>query len=43
MKSFDSREYIINDFVEWDKHKQLQLNPAFRRRAVWGATRSSSC
>jgi hypothetical protein len=35
MKSFDSRVYSINDFVEWDKHKQLELNPAFQRRAVW--------
>lgn len=35
MKSFDSRVYSINDFVEWEKHKQLELNPAFQRRAVW--------
>lgn len=35
MKSFDSRVYSINDFVEWDKHKQLVLNPSFQRRAVW--------
>ncbi|RQH08698.1 DUF262 domain-containing protein [Bradyrhizobium sp. RP6] len=35
MKSFDSRVYSINDFVEWDKHKQLILNPTFQRRAVW--------
>ncbi|MBU2766207.1 DUF262 domain-containing protein [Acidithiobacillus ferrivorans] len=35
MKSFDSRAYSINDFVEWDKQKQLQLNPAFQRRPVW--------
>jgi hypothetical protein len=35
MKSFDSRVYSINDFVEWDKNKQLELNPAFQRRAVW--------
>lgn len=35
MKSFDSRTYSINDFVEWDSQKQLVLNPAFQRRAVW--------
>lgn len=35
MKSFDSRTYSINDFVEWDKQKQLVLNPAFQRRPVW--------
>src|ERR1700681_177757 len=35
MKSFDSRAYSINDFVEWDKQKQLELNPSFQRRQVW--------
>jgi hypothetical protein len=37
MKSFDSRTYSINDFVEWDraKPKQLELNPHFQRRPVW--------
>jgi hypothetical protein len=35
MKSFDSRTYSINDFVEWDNQKQLVLNPVFQRRAVW--------
>ena len=35
MKSFDSRTYSINDFVEWDGQKQLVLNPRFQRRAVW--------
>ncbi|UEP31769.1 DUF262 domain-containing protein [Burkholderia sp. B21-007] len=35
MKSFDSRTYSINDFVEWDAQKQLVLNPIFQRRAVW--------
>lgn len=35
MKSFDSRTYSINDFVEWDAAKQLVLNPVFQRRAVW--------
>lgn len=35
MKSFDSRTYSINDFVEWDSQKQLVLNPSFQRRSVW--------
>jgi hypothetical protein len=35
MKSFDSRTYSINEFVEWDKGKQLKLNPSFQRRQVW--------
>jgi hypothetical protein len=35
MKSFDSRTYSINDFVEWDSQGQLELNPAFQRRPVW--------
>jgi hypothetical protein len=35
MKSYDSRTYSINDFVEWDKSGQLELNPRFQRRPVW--------
>lgn len=35
VKSYDSRTYSINDFVEWDKAKQLELNPQFQRRSVW--------
>jgi hypothetical protein len=35
MKSFDSRAYSINDFVEWERQKQLELNPTFQRRPVW--------
>lgn len=35
MKSFDSRTYSINDFVEWDRQGQLELNPIFQRRPVW--------
>lgn len=35
MKSYDSRTYSINDFVEWDKANALELNPVFQRRAVW--------
>jgi hypothetical protein len=35
MKSFDSRAYSVNDFVEWDKQRQLELNPFFQRRQVW--------
>ena len=35
MKSFDSRVYSINDFIEWEQQGQLELNPAFQRRPVW--------
>lgn len=35
MKSYDSRTYSINDFVEWDASGQLELNPRFQRRPVW--------
>ena len=35
MKNFDSRAYSINDFVEWNDKKQLQLSPKFQRKAVW--------
>ena len=35
MKNFDSRNYCINDFLEWEKNKQLELNPRFQRRSVW--------
>jgi len=35
VKSYDSRTYSINDFVEWDASKQLELNPRFQRRPVW--------
>lgn len=35
MKKFDSRSYSINDFLEWNEKKQLQLSPKFQRKAVW--------
>lgn len=35
MKDFDSRAYSINDFLEWNDKKQLQLSPKFQRKAVW--------
>jgi hypothetical protein len=35
MKSFDSRTYSINDFVEWDRRTQLEISPKFQRRNVW--------
>ncbi|TNC08446.1 DUF262 domain-containing protein [Methylobacterium terricola] len=35
MKSYDSRTYGINDFVEWEAARQLELNPRFQRRSVW--------
>ncbi len=41
MKNFDSRAYSINDFVEWNKNKQLILNPSFQRRSVWSDTAKS--
>lgn len=41
MKSYDSRTYSINDFVEWDAAKQLELNPRFQRRSVWTDTAKS--
>lgn len=38
MKNFDSRTYSINDFVEWKRNGQLELNPKFQRRSVWTDT-----
>jgi len=35
VKSYDSRTCSINDFVEWDRGGQLELNPRFQRRPVW--------
>ncbi len=35
MKNYDSRTYSLNDFVAWDRQKELVLNPAFQRRAIW--------
>ena len=35
MKSFDTRAYSINDFIEWKNNGQLELNPRFQRRSVW--------
>src|SRR5262245_4388710 len=35
MKNFDSRTYSINDFLEWSRNNQLELNPRFQRRNVW--------
>lgn len=35
MKNFDSRAYSINDFLEWNRNNQLELNPRFQRRNVW--------
>ena len=35
MKNFDSRAYSVNDFLEWNDKKQLQLSPKFQRKAVW--------
>ena len=41
MKSYDSRVYSINDFVEWDQQEQLVLNPHFQRRPVWSESAKS--
>lgn len=41
MKSFDTRAYSINDFLEWDRNNQLELNPKFQRRQVWTDTARS--
>ncbi|MCG6451547.1 DUF262 domain-containing protein [Vibrio parahaemolyticus] len=41
MKNFDSRTYSINDFLEWDNNKQLELSPKFQRRSVWTDTARS--
>jgi hypothetical protein len=35
IKNYDSRTYSINDFIEWEERKQLQLSPKFQRRSVW--------
>ncbi len=35
MKNYDSRTYSINDFLDWERQGQLELNPFFQRRAVW--------
>lgn len=35
MKNFDSRTYSINDFLEWNEKKQLQLSPKFQRKSIW--------
>lgn len=35
MKDFDTRSYSINDFVEWEERKQLEISPKFQRRSVW--------
>jgi len=41
MKNFDSRTYSINDFIEWENNKQLELSPKFQRRSVWTDTARS--
>lgn len=35
MKNFDSRTYSVNDFIEWEERKQLEISPKFQRRSVW--------
>jgi len=41
MKNFDSRTYSVNDFLEWNDKKQLQLSPKFQRKAVWSGDAKS--
>lgn len=41
MKSFDSRTYSINDFLEWHSNEQLEYNPFFQRRPVWSPSAKS--
>ena len=41
MKSYDSRVYSINDFLHWNNHNQLELNPIFQRRPVWSESAKS--
>jgi hypothetical protein len=33
---FHTRNYSIRDFDEWNKRKELVLQPKFQRRPVWG-------
>ena len=33
---FQTRNYSIRDFDEWNKRKELVLQPKFQRRPVWG-------
>jgi Protein of unknown function DUF262 len=35
MQNYESRTYSVNDFLEWEKNDQLELNPVFQRRRVW--------
>ena len=41
MKRYDSRVYSINDFLNWNNHNQLELNPIFQRRSVWNESAKS--
>src|SRR5579863_3669797 len=41
MKSYDSRTISISDFVDWEKQRQLLLNPFFQRRSVWSPNAKS--
>lgn len=38
MKNYDSRTFSINDFLEWERNGQLELNPRFQRKSVWTDT-----
>ena len=33
--SHNNDNYTISDFIEWNSHKQLKLDPEFQRGSVW--------
>ena len=35
MVRYDSKQYCINDFREWEQREELLLAPKFQRRSVW--------
>lgn len=41
MRSFTSRAYMISDLLLWYDQGELELNPAFQRRAVWSPNAKS--
>jgi hypothetical protein len=38
---FNTRNYSIRDFAEWDERQELELVPKFQRRDVWNAKAKS--
>ena len=35
MKNFDTRQYSVNDFLQWKDRDEIILQPRFQRRDVW--------